>query len=399
MGIVIMVNKFSFANLTAGFVAVMVGFTSSVVIIFQAAAAVGANSAEVGSWLLALGLGMGITSIGLSLFYRMPILIAWSTPGAALLVTSLAGVSMPEAIGAFIFSALLILIAGLTGWFEKLMTYIPRSLTSAMLAGILLQFGMNLFVAMQQQFVLVTVMLIGYLFGRQLFPRYVIILSLTLGIAVAVYEGLFDLTHCHFALSIPQWVFPVFSWPVLVSIGIPLFVVTMTSQNIPGVAVLRTAGYNPPISPLISWTGLTTLVLAPFGGYAFNLAAITAAICMGEEADVNPAKRYRATVWAGIFYVVTGILGASVVALFAAFPKALVLAIAGLALLNTIGSSLKLAIEDEAHREPALITFLVSASGMSLLGIGSAFWGLVAGALGFVINSTILSAKRELVET
>ncbi|KTD31565.1 MULTISPECIES: benzoate/H(+) symporter BenE family transporter [Legionella] len=394
-----MVNKFSFANLTAGFVAVMVGFTSSVVIIFQAAAAVGANSAEVGSWLLALGLGMGITSIGLSLFYRMPILIAWSTPGAALLVTSLAGVSMPEAIGAFIFSALLILIAGLTGWFEKLMTYIPRSLTSAMLAGILLQFGMNLFVAMQQQFVLVTVMLIGYLFGRQLFPRYVIILSLTLGIAIAVYEGLFDLTHCHFALSIPQWVFPVFSWPVLVSIGIPLFVVTMTSQNMPGVAVLRTAGYNPPISPLISWTGLTTLVLAPFGGYAFNLAAITAAICMGEEADVNPAKRYRATVWAGIFYVVTGILGASVVALFAAFPKALVLAIAGLALLNTIGSSLKLAIEDEAHREPALITFLVSASGMSLLGIGSAFWGLVAGALGFVINSTILSAKRELVET
>lgn len=394
-----MVNKFSFANLTAGFVAVMVGFTSSVVIIFQAAAAVGANSAEVGSWLLALGLGMGITSIGLSLFYRMPILIAWSTPGAALLVTSLAGVSMPEAIGAFIFCALLILIAGLTGWFEKLMTYIPRSLTSAMLAGILLQFGMNLFVAMQQQFVLVTVMLIGYLFGRQLFPRYVIILSLTLGIAIAVYEGLFDLTHCHFALSIPQWVFPVFSWPVLVSIGIPLFVVTMTSQNMPGVAVLRTAGYNPPISPLISWTGLTTLVLAPFGGYAFNLAAITAAICMGEEADVNPAKRYRATVWAGIFYVVTGILGASVVALFAAFPKALVLAIAGLALLNTIGSSLKLAIEDEAHREPALITFLVSASGMSLLGIGSAFWGLVAGALGFVINSTILSAKRELVET
>ncbi|ARG96361.1 benzoate/H(+) symporter BenE family transporter [Legionella micdadei] len=394
-----MVNKFSFANLTAGFVAVMVGFTSSVVIIFQAAAAAGGNYAEVSSWLLALGVGMGLTSIGLSLFYRMPILIAWSTPGAALLVTSLTGVSMPEAIGAFVFSALLILLLGLTGWFEKLMSYIPRSLTSAMLAGILLQFGMNLFVAMQQQFILVAAMFISYLLGRHLFPRYVVVLTLILGVAIAGYEGLFDLGNCHFALSIPQLVIPVFSLSVLVSIGIPLFVVTMTSQNIPGVAVLRAAGYNPPISPLISWTGLTTLILAPFGGYAFNLAAITAAICTSQEADPNPARRYRATVWAGLFYLLTGIFGATVVALFSAFPKALVMAIAGLALLNTIGSSLKLAIDDETHREAALVTFLVSASGISLYGIGSAFWGLAVGGLGFAINSTILSAKRELIET
>lgn len=393
-----MSNKFIFANLTAGFVAVMVGFTSSVVIIFQAAAAAGASSAEVSSWLLALGIGMGITSIGLSLLYRAPILTAWSTPGAALLATSLTGVSMPEAIGAFIFSALLIVISGLTGWFEKLMTRVPSSLTSAMLAGILLQFGMNIFVAMEHQFVLVIAMFVSYLVGKHLFPRYVIIFSLLLGIAIASYAGLFNLANFHVALSTPQFVKPEFSWPVLMSIAIPLFIVTMTSQNIPGVAALHASGYNPPISPLISWTGLANLVLAPFGGYALNLAAITAAICMGNEADPDPKLRYRAAIWAGVFYLITAIFGATVVALFAAFPKELVLAIAGLALLNAIGGSLKLAVEDEAQRESALITFLVSASGISLFGIGAAFWGLVAGTLGYVINSTILSAKRDFAK-
>lgn len=389
-----MLNFFSLSNLTAGFIAVMVGFTSSAVIIFQAAAAAGANPTEVSSWLLALGIGMGLSSMGLSLYYRIPILTAWSTPGAALLVTSLAGISMPEAIGAFIFSAALTVISGITGWFEKAMSRIPRSLTSAMLAGILLQFGMNLFVAMQHQFVLVAAMFVSYLFGRHLFPRYVIIFALLLGLIIAGFEGLFDLTQFHFAFSTPKLTIPVFSWSVLVSIGIPLFVVTMTSQNIPGVAVLHASGYNPPISPLISWTGLTTLILAPFGGYSFNLAAITAAICMGKDADNDPTKRYRAAVWAGLFYLLTGIFGATVVALFSAFPKELVLAVAGLALLGTIGSSLKVAVDDETQREPAIITFLVSASGISLFGIGSAFWGLLAGVLGFFINSTILSAKR-----
>lgn len=380
-----MFKHLSFANITAGFVAVMVGFTSSAVIVFQAAAAAGANAAEISSWLLALGLGMGLTCIGLSLYYRVPILTAWSTPGAALLVTSLAGVTMPEAIGAFIFSGAFIFLSGVTGWFEKALSYIPRAITSAMLAGILLHFGMNVFIAMQDQFLLVCVMFVTYLLGKRFSPRYVILWVLILGAIIAKYEGLFHFEQFHFALSKPILTYPEFSLPVLISIGIPLFVVTMTSQNIPGVAVIHASGFKPPISPLMSWTGLTTVLLAPWGGYAFNLAAITAAICMGPEADPVPETRYRAAVFAGIFYLITGLLGATVVALFSAFPKELIWAIAGLALLGPIANSLKAATEDDKQREAALITLLVSASGISLWGIGAAFWGLVSGVLSLVL--------------
>ncbi|WED43098.1 benzoate/H(+) symporter BenE family transporter [Legionella cardiaca] len=380
-----MIKQLSFSNIAAGFVAVMVGFTSTAVIVFQAAAAAGASASEVSSWLFALGMGMGVTCIGLSLYYRVPILTAWSTPGAALLATSLSGISMSQAIGAFIFSGLLIFLCGITGWFEKALNRIPNTLTSAMLAGILLHFGMNVFVAMQEQFLLVAVMLIMYLLGKRLFPRYVILWVLLFGAVVAQMEGLFHFENFHFAWSKPVFTSPQFSWPVLISIGIPLFVVTMTSQNIPGIAVIRASGYKPPISPLISWTGLTTVLLAPWGGYAFNLAAITAAICMGPEAHPVREQRYLAAVYAGVFYLITGFCGATVVALFSAFPKQLILAIAGLALLSPIANSLKVAIEDDNQREAALITFLVSASGISLFGIGAAFWGLVSGILSLML--------------
>ncbi|CEK12038.1 benzoate/H(+) symporter BenE family transporter [Legionella hackeliae] len=389
-----MFKHFSFSALTAGLVAVMVGYTSTAVIIFQAAAAAGANAAEVSSWLLALGVGMGLTCIGLSVYFRMPILTAWSTPGAALLVTSLSGVSMAQAIGAFIFSGLLILLSGVTGWFEKVMAYVPRALTSAMLAGILLHFGMNVFVAMQDQFLLVCVMFIVYLLGKRLFPRYVILWVLLLGALIANMEGLFHFNNFHFVLSKPVFTSPEFSWSVLISVGIPLFIVTMASQNIPGVAVIHAAGYKPPISSLISWTGLTTLLLAPWGGFAFNLAAISAAICMGEEVHPVPEKRYLAGVYAGLFYLITGIFGATVVALFSAFPKELILAVTGLALLTPIANSLKAVVDDEKQRDAALITFLVSASGISLFGIGAAFWGLVSG----VLSLTLLNYRKYRIE-
>ena len=171
----------------------------------------------------------------------------------------------------------------------------------------------------------------------------------------------------------------------MIGIGIPVFVVTMASQNIPGIGVLKSSGYNPHISPVITWTGLTTLVLAPFGGFAFNLAAITAAICMGPEAHDDTSKRYMAAVSAGVFYLILGIFGATVAALFAAFPTELVFTVAGLALLATIANSLSVAMKTPGDREPALITFLVTASGVSLFGIGAAFWGLVAGVLGLSV--------------
>ncbi|MFA5958958.1 MAG: benzoate/H(+) symporter BenE family transporter [Tatlockia sp.] len=389
-----MFKWFSLSNISAGFVAVLVGFTSSAVIVFQAAAAAGATPEDFSSWLFALGLGMGLSTIGLSLYYRMPILTAWSTPGAALLVSSLSGFTLPEAIGAFMFTALFTFISGVTGWFEKVMTRIPRSLASAMLAGILLQFGLNIFVAMPHQPLLVITLFLTYLIGRHLFPRYVIIFVLSLGIVLARYMGLFNLNDFHVAFSTPHFIMPQFSLSALISVSIPLYVVTMTSQNIPGIAVFQAEGYKPPISSLISWTGFTTLLLAPFGGYSFNLAAVTAAICMGPQAERDPSKRYRATVWGGIFYLLTGIFGATVAALLFTFPKELVLAVAGLALLNTIGNSLKVALKEEVNREPALITFLLSASGISLWGVGAAFWALLAGGLGYVINSTILSLRE-----
>lgn len=383
-----MLKHISFSNITAGFVAVMVGFTSSVVIIFQAAGAAGATPAEISSWLFALCVGMGLTCIGLSLYYRMPILTAWSTPGAALLVTSLSGVTMPEAIGAFIFSAIFIFLSGITGFFEKIITHVPRSLASAMLAGILINFGINIFVAMQHQFLLVSVMFILYLIGKRLFPRFAIPLVLLLGTLIASAEGLFHLENFHVTFSTPIFTYPHFSLSSLMSISIPLFIVTMTSQNISGIAVMNASGYKLPISPLISWTGITNLLMAPFGGFSLNLAAVTAAICANKEADPDPKHRYKASVFAGFFYCIAGLFGATVVALFSALPNELVLAIAGLALLGTIGNSLTIAVEEETQREPALITLLVTASGLSLFGIGAAFWGLVAGLISLLILNT-----------
>ena len=387
-----MLKYFSFSNLAAGFIAVLVGFTSSAVLVFQAATSAGASPAEISSWLFALGMSMATTCIGLSLYYRIPILTGWSTPGAALLATSLAGISMPEAIGAFIFAAAMTFFAGITGLFERVINHIPKSLTSAMLAGILIHFGLNIFISMQDQFVLISAMLITYLIGKRAFPRYVILLVLLVGILVAQIEGLFHLDHFQISLSSPIFIMPKFTPSILISIGIPLFLVTMTSQNIPGVAVLNASGYKPPISSLISCIGLVNCLLAPFGSYSISLAALTAAVCTSKEADENPENRYKSTIFAGICWFMIGLFGATIVTLFFAFPKELILAIAGLALLSTIGNSLKTALEEDNQREPALITILISASGISLFGVGAAFWGLFAG----ILSSFILNWQKEL---
>lgn len=374
-----MASGFKISHISSGFIAVLVGYSSSVAIIFQAAYAAGATPTELASWMWALGIGMGASCIGLSLRYRTPVLTAWSTPGAALLVTSLSGLSMNQAIGAFLFASLLITVSGLTGWFQKIMQYIPRHIAAAMLAGILIRFGMELFMAMQSQWLLVGFMFITFLLGRVWLPRYTVPLALAVGVACAGIQGMLHLEVLDWTPAMPLLMMPDFSASALIGVGIPLFIVTMTSQNVPGLAVLRANGYETPASPLISWTGATGLLLGPFGGYSFNLAAITAAICMSQDADPDPQKRYMASVWAGIFYLTTGVFGATVVGLFTAFPAELVAAIAGLALLGTIGSSLAGALADENGREAALVTFMGTASGLSFLGIGSAFWGLILG--------------------
>ncbi|HDZ8981389.1 benzoate/H(+) symporter BenE family transporter [Aeromonas veronii] len=370
---------FAIPHLVAGFIAVMVGYTSSVILIIQAATAAGADTAQVASWLWTLGIGMGVSCIGLSLYYRIPILTAWSTPGAALLITTLGNFTLAEAIGAFVISSLLIALCGISGWFDRLMKHIPAPLAAAMLAGVLLKFGLDLFKVAPQDPLLLGTLLLAFLLGRHLWPRYTMVLVLGVGMLICSVRGDLQMGTLHWQLASPVWTWPAFSLDALFGIALPLFIVTMTSQNMPGIAILRAHGYQPATSSLISWTGLTGLLLAPFGGYAFNLAAITAAICMGKEVDPDTKRRWPATVWAGCFYLVTGSFGATVAALFSAFPAALVTCIAGLALLATIGSSLHSALQEDEAREAALLTFIITASGISLLGIAAACWGLLIG--------------------
>ena len=371
----------SFAALAAGFVTVLVGFASSAAIVFQAAQALDATPAQTASWMWALGIGMGATCIALSLRWKMPVVTAWSTPGAAVLVTSAAGVPMDEAVAGFLVSAALIAVAGFSWLFERMLGRIPLSLASAMLAGVLLRFGIEAFTSIQAQPLLVLSMLATWLLTRRVWPRYAIIATLLAGLAVAAASSQLQLAGLRLELAQPVWTTPRPSLASVLGVALPLFVVTMASQNVPGVAVIRASGYAVPVSPAIGWTGATNLVLAPFGGFALNLAAITAAICMGPEAHPDPARRYVAAVWAGIFYLLVGVFGATVAGLFAAFPSELVLAIAGIALFGTLGNSLATALHAVDEREAALVTFLVTASGLSLLGIGAAFWGLVAGVI------------------
>ena len=396
----------SLSTATAGFVAVLVGFTSSVAIVFQAAQAFAATPAQTGSWLWALGLGMGLCTLLPSLYLRKPVMVAWSTPGAAVLATAglAGGFSMAEAVGAFMVCAALIILFGVTGWFERVMQRLPLAIASGLLAGVLARFGMQAFVAAQTDLPLVLLMLAAYLLGRRITPRFVVPLTLVLAIGfVAVTQG-FRGPTLEFALTVPVFVAPVFTLAAAVSLALPLFVVTMASQNLPGVAAIQAAGYgNPPgaaaeagipISKIITLTGVATLVLAPFGGFALNLSAITAAICMGPESHPDRQRRYTAAVVCGAIYVLIGLFGAAIVAALTAFPQELIAAIAGLALLGTIANALHVALRDEAHREAALITFLVTLSGVVIGGVGAAFWGVLAGAAALFVQQYGLTRPK-----
>ncbi|RYF07464.1 MAG: benzoate transporter BenE [Comamonadaceae bacterium] len=378
----------SLSTATAGIVSVLVGFTSSVAIVFQAAQAFQATPAQITSWMWALGLGMGLCSLIPSLVLRQPVMVAWSTPGAAVLATAglAGGFTMAEAIGAFMVSAALIVLAGATGWFERVMKRLPFEIAAALLAGVLARFGMQAFVAAETALPLVLVMLGAYLLSRRLIPRYAVVITLAAGIACAMAQGQMRWSAVHMGLATPVFTAPQFSVAALMSLALPLFVVTMASQNLPGVAVALATGYRLPTSRLITMTGVATLVLAPFGAFALNLSAITAAICMGPEAHEDRSRRYTAAATCGLLYIGIGIFGAVVTGLLSAFPKELVVAIAGLALLGTIGTGLSAALREDAHREAALITFVVTLSGVVIAGVGSAFWGVVAGSVALFVQ-------------
>lgn len=378
----------SVSAVSAGFVAVLVGFTSSVAIVFQAAQSFHATPAQIASWMWALGLGMGLCSLLPSLWLRKPVMIAWSTPGAAVLAAAGATgqYDMAQAVGAFIVCAVLITLVGVTGWFERVMNRIPTEIAAGLLAGVLARFGMDAFSAAQTALPLILVMLGTYLVARRMAPRYAVVATLGAGVAYAAAAGQMQWSAVTWELASPQFTSPKFDGSATVGLALPLFVVTMASQNLPGVAVIRASGYQLPISRLITLTGLATLVLAPFGAFALNFSAITAAICMGPQAHADPARRYTAAAACGALYVLIGLFGAVVTGLLTAFPRELVVAIAGLALLGTIGAGLASALREEAHREAALITFLVTLSGVVVGGIGSAFWGVVAGSIALFVQ-------------
>jgi benzoate membrane transport protein len=373
-------QDFSVSALVAGLVVVLVGYTSTVSLVIQAAQAVGANSAQIASWMWALGIGMGLSCIALSLYAKQPIITAWSTPGAAL-IASTQGIDLAHATGAFIASGVLIAIAGFSGLFERVLAKVPMTLANAMLAGLLVKFGIGAFASVQTQPVLILSMIVSYLIGKRLFPRYVILGVLATGVTAAGLQQQLHIDVIELAWAQPQFTTPAFSFSAMLGLALPLFIVTMTSQNAAGVAALRSAGFDAPVSKPIGVTGVLTVLLAPFGAYALNLAAITAAIAMSNQSHPDPNRRYIAGVFAGVFYILTGLFGAAITSVFAAFPSAMITALAGLALLGTIGSNLALALKNDAEREPALIAFLITASGLSAFGIGSAFWGLVGGAV------------------
>lgn len=365
----------------SGFVAVLVGYASSAAIIWQAALAAGATTGQIAGWMTALGLAMGGSTLALTLWYRAPVLTAWSTPGAALLVTGLQGVSIQDAIGVFIVANALIVLCGITGLFARLMKIIPHSLASAMLAGILLRFGLQAFNSLNSELILCGSMLLAWLVLKVIAPRYAVIAAMLVGIAIALVKGDIVTDGVNLSPVLPAFIAPHFSLAHSISIALPLFLVTMASQNAPGIATMKASGYSLPVSPLIVFTGLLALLFSPFGVYSICIAAITAAICQSPEAHPDVNRRWLAAAAAGVFYILAGVFGGSVTGLMAALPVSWIQMLAGLALLGTISGSLFQALHNEAERDAAIVTFLVTASGLTVFGVGSAFWGLVVGGI------------------
>jgi benzoate membrane transport protein len=373
------------SSITAGFVAMLTGYSSSVVLMIQAGQAAALTPAQIASWIWALSIGMAVCTIGLSLRYRMPLVVVWSTPGAALLITSLPAVAYSDAIGAFMVCALMLVLSGVSTTVARIMRWLPASIAAALLAGILFRIGSQMLLAAEEQTGLVLLMLVSYLLGRRWLPRYAVLLALATGTVAVWLMGMLNMPAVRWEVTIPEWTTPSWSMGTIISISMPLYIVAMTSQNLPGLAILKADGYEPDPAPLLSMTGLASLILAPFGSHGLNMAAISAAICTGKEAHTDPDRRYTAAVWCGIFFAVIALFAGTLAVLFMALPQVLVITIAALALLGSITSGLAKAMEHPGEREAALIVFLVTSSGFTLFSIGAAFWGLVAGLLAWLL--------------
>ena len=388
-------QDFSLSASVAGIIATLISYAGPLVIIFQAAKAAALPAEVLSSWVWAISIGSGVLGIVLSLRYRVPVIIAWSAPGSALLVALLPGISLNEAVGAYLLANGVILLVGLSGAFDRIVARLPAAIAAAMLAGILFRFGTQLFVSLDAQPGMVLTMFAAYLLGKRWMPRYAVLAVLVSGCLFALCSGQLQVSALTLGLATPVWIAPSFSWHGALNIALPLVMVALTGQFVPGIAVLRNAGYGTAASPIIAGSALVSMLLAPFACHGLNLAAITAAICTGREAHDDPSRRYVAGVVGGLCYLLLGIFGATLVSLFSAFPKELIAALAGLALFAAIGGALSGAMAVPRDREAALITFLVTASGMSWLGLSAAFWGLIFGLVAHLLLTLRPAPTRE----
>lgn len=376
--------------IVAGLISVIVNYGGTFILVFQAAKVAGLNPELTASWVWSISIGVGVTGIILSWISREPIITAWSTPAAAFLVTALATTPYAEAVGAYLISAAAFVLLGISGWFERVIRLIPPGVSAGLLAGILLQFGIGAFDGMSIDPILAGLLIVAYVVLKRFSARYAVVGILVLGLAFLLFQDRVDLSGLRLELAAPVLTVPEFSLNALLSVALPLFLITLTGQYMPGMLVLRNDGFRTSANPIVTITGLGSLLMAPFGSHAFNIAAITAAICTGREAHENPSKRWIAGIAAGVFYILVGVFGVTLAAVFMAFPATFITTLAGLALLGTIGGSLASAMADAKSREASLITFLAAAANITLLGIGGAFWGLLIGLVAYaVLNGRI----------
>ncbi|MFG6160298.1 benzoate/H(+) symporter BenE family transporter [Halomonas sp. 1390] len=378
-------KDWSIPAITAGFVAVLVSYSGPLAIFFQAAQSAEISTAMMTSWVWAISIGAAVSGIALSLWLKVPVVTAWSAPGTALLVTLFPGLSLNEAVGAYLTAAAVIFVIGITGSFDRIIQAIPPGIASAMMAGILFQFGVGVFVSLEAVPALTLGMILTYLVFKRLTPRYSLVVLLVVGVMLAVVFEDASLEGVTLSLAEPRFIRPEWTWNATLSLAIPLVLVSLTGQFLPGMAIMRSAGYNTAARPIVTLTSLTSFVTAFFGGITTVIAAITAAICTSKEAHEDPDRRYVAGVANGIFYLIGGTFAGTIVLLFTSLPGEFVAVLAGLALIGAITSNLSAFAAHQDHLEASVITFIATASGMSLLGLGSAFWGVVVGVLAYAL--------------
>lgn len=372
-------KAFNINHVSAGFTAVLIGYASAAIIVIQGATALGATESQIESWLLSLGLIMGLSSIGLSWWFKTPILTAWSTPSAALLVGIGSAYDMPTAIGAFMLAAIATVITGLIRPVCRAIEHIPPALGSAMLAAILLPFCLSAFNVAKSEPLYFTIMFVCLVGCKLYAPKASMYVLLGVGLVLAISAGAFSTLQIDSVLATGEFTQPKFDISVAINLAIPLYLVTMLSQNLPGLTLLQSFGYKAPVKPVLVTTGVINIIAAPFGGFSVNLAAISAAVCMNNDVDEAPTARYKAAMWAGVFYIIAGLFASSVVTLFLALPNAIAALLAGFALIGTLLMCLQNAFSHVQSRDAALFTFLICLSGFSLLGINAILWGLLAG--------------------